>query len=92
MKSLVVAFVLAALVIMPKPSQAQTAPLGPGWYFVSICGLYGEATQWCWFGQAAYFFGGNTEPECTATLTSLINSGSILVTWPYAPSNCFYMN
>lgn len=92
--SILAAAVLAVSgLLASKPSEAQTGPAGPGWYFVSVCGLTEPAaSQYCWFGYVGYFGPYTTESSCSSALQSLLNYNSVLVTWPYAPSSCFYMN
>lgn len=94
LKGLIPALVASAgLALAPAVSRADPGPSGPGWYFISICGLYGDAAaRFCWLGQAAYFGPYTTEASCTSTVQLLINTNSIFVTYPYAPSSCFYMN
>lgn len=91
--AIVASAVLAVLgAFASQPSAADPGPAGPGWYFVSVCGLYGSAAQYCWFGQVGYFGPYTSEASCTSTVQLLLSTNSILVTYPYAPSTCFYMS
>lgn len=91
---LAVTGVLAVLgALASKPSEAQTAPAGSGWYFFSICAYYGTPSSWlCLYGPYIYFGPYTSAASCTSTLQLLLNTRNPFVTDPYAPSNCFYMN
>lgn len=92
MKKLTVLSVAAVLAVLgataPQISQAQSAPFGPGWYFYSICGLVGSAASQCWFGQFAMFGAYSSAEACAQTINLM--SGTAFLSWPYAPSTCFY--
>lgn len=90
--SLVLVALSFSVSAQPTLSSPNAAPNGPGWYFLSICGTYGDATQWCGFGPYVYFGPFTDANQCTSTVTLYINTNNPLVTWPYAPSNCIYLN
>lgn len=94
LKNLLVIIAVTALAMLaPKPVQAQSAPAGAGWYFFSVCAYYGTPASWlCGYGPFIYFGPFTTEASCTSTLQLMLNTNSPLITDPYAPSNCFYMN
>lgn len=88
---LAVVVIVAAAGLMGSP-QASASPgnLGAGYYFASFCGYVGPAASRCFFGPVIWFGPFTSQAQCNATVQQMIATQSVLVTSPYAPSNCFY--
>jgi hypothetical protein len=89
MRKILASLSLAALLVLSLGTAEATAPNGPGWYVVSVCGSASPTD--CPTGPAPWYIGPVTTQAICLSQWQNLHYGP-LGTWPRALSNCFYLS